>query len=191
MENGAKKIGLRMAAGVLVSIVIIVAVFASGITLPSQEIKTGRLIVLLKDAPVDLNELLITITDLEVHKVGAGDGGEGGWIYLIEDDEITFNLLDYQNEKTLQLASVPIEAGKYNKIRMYVPEAYADYKDPEREDGSVNVPPGKIDVVTKFELEIGGTRIVTIDMEPDWVAISKSNNLRPTLKAIISEQLAP
>lgn len=191
MENGAKKIGLRMAAGVLVSIVIIVAVFASGITLPSQEIKTGRLIVLLKDAPVDLNELLITITDLEVHKVGAGDGGEGGWIYLIEDDEITFNLLDYQNEKTLQLASVPIEAGKYNKIRMYVSEAYADYKDPEREDGSVNVPPGKIDVVTKFELEIGGTRIVTIDMEPDWVAISKSNNLRPTLKAIISEQLAP
>jgi len=191
MENGAKKIGLRMAVGVLVAITIIVAVFASGITLPSQEVKTGRLIVLLKDAPVDLNELLITITDLEVHKVGTGDPEEGEWIYLIEDDEITFNLLDYQNEKTLTLASVSIEAGRYNKIRMYVSEAYADYKDPEREDGSVNVPPGKIDVVTKFELEIGGTRIVTIDMEPDWVAISKSNNLRPTLKAIISEQLAP
>ena len=81
--------------------------------------------------------------------------------------------------------------GKYNKIRMNVSQAIADYKDPEREDGSVNVPSGKIDVITNFELEEGGTRIVTIDMEPDWVAINESNNLRPTLKAIISEDPAP
>jgi hypothetical protein len=190
MENGAKKIGLRMVAGVFVSIIIIVAVFASGITLPSQEIKTGNLIVLLKDAPVDLNKLLITITDLEVHKVGTGEGEEaveGGWTYLIKDDGITFNLLDYQDENTLSLASVEIEAGKYNKIRMYVYEAWVDFKDPDRQDDYVNVPPGKIDVVTNFELQTDETEIVTIDMEPDWVAISTSNNLRPTLTATISE----
>lgn len=189
MENGAKKVGLRMAAGVLVAITIIVAVFASGITFPNQEIKTGKLIVLLKDAPVDLNTLDITLTDLEVHKVGTGDGEEaieGEWIYLRENDPMTFNLLDYQDENLLSLATAEIDPGKYNKIRMYVSEAYADFKDVTKTDDFLKVPPGKIDVITNFEIEADQTVIVTIDMEPDWVAISNHGNLRPTLKAIIS-----
>ena len=96
MENGSRKIGLRVAAGFLVAITIIVAVFASGITLPSQEDKTGRLTVLLMDAPVDLEHLELTITDLEVHKVGQ-DNEDGEWIHLMEEvDAITFDLLDFQ-----------------------------------------------------------------------------------------------
>ena len=35
MENGKQKIGLRLAAGFLAGILIIVAVFASGVTFPS------------------------------------------------------------------------------------------------------------------------------------------------------------
>jgi hypothetical protein len=190
MENGAKKIGLRMTAGVLVSIVIIVVVFASGITLPSQEFKTGNLIVLLKDAPVDLNELWITITDLEVHRVETGEGEEaieGDWTCLRENDPITFNLLEYQDQNVLSLASGEIDLGMYNKIRMNVTEAEANYKDDDRPDEILKVPPGKIDVIANFELGADETVIVTIDMEPDWVAISNSNNLRPTLKAIVSK----
>jgi hypothetical protein len=191
MENGAKKIGLRMAAGVLVAITIIIAVFVSGITLPNQQIKTGRLTVLLTDAPVDLDQLLITITDLEVHQVGEGEA-EGEWKNLIQDPIPEFNLLDYQDGQTLDLASVEIAAGKYNKIRMYVSEAEAVFKqeaiDAGYENGLLKVPSGKIDVITEFELVEGGSKVVLIDMEPDWVAISKSGNLRPTLKASISEQ---
>ena len=37
MENDSRKVGLRIAAGFLVAIPIIVAVFASGVTLPSLE----------------------------------------------------------------------------------------------------------------------------------------------------------
>ena len=87
MENGSRKIGLRIFAGFLVAITIIVAVFASGITLPSQKVRTGRLTVLLMDAPVDLYQLNVTITDLEVHKVGQEDDEDGEWIPLIEDEE--------------------------------------------------------------------------------------------------------
>lgn len=187
MENGSKKIGLRVAAGFLVAVTIIIAVFASGITLPSQKVRTGRLIVLLTDAPVDLYQLNVTITDLEVHKVGQ-DGEDGEWIPLIEE-EITFDLLKYRGGDTLNLASVEIDAATYNKIRMYVSEANYSYTEDPANPVPLRVPPGKIDVITEFELAEGGTRIVTIDMEPDWVAISKSNNLRPILKATIAEVL--
>jgi hypothetical protein len=193
MENETKKVGIRMAAGFLIAITIIVAVLASGITLPSQVIKTGRLTVLIKDAPVDLDHLIITISELEGHKVGTEENSDGEWISLLESGDTIpdFDLLAYQSDNTLELTSIDIPAGSYNKIRLYVSSAYADYsEDSEREDGPVNVPSHKIDVIAKFELKEGGTRIVTIDMEPDWVAISKSNNLRPTLKASVSEQAA-
>ncbi len=189
-----------MAAGVLVAITIIVAIFASGVTFPGLEnnpileSEQGRLTVLLKDAPVDLERLLITISDLEVHKVGTGDGDEGGWMSLLEDGEVIpeFDLLLYQGDETLELASRNIPDGTYNKIRMYVSAAFAYYtEESERNDDYVNIPSGKIDVITKFELVAGESRIVIIDMEPDWVAISKSNNLRPVLKATISEQNPP
>ena len=185
MENGSKKIGLRIAAGFLVAITIIVAVFASGITLPRQEIKTGRLTVLLIDAPVELDRLVINITSLEVHQVEP----EGMWIPLLEENDypITFDLLVYQYGASLNLLSVDIEIGTYNKIRMYVSNATAYYTAEEDDPGvQLKVPPGKIDVITEFELEDGGSKIVTIDMEPDWVHI-KNNNLRPVLKASISE----
>jgi len=189
MENGSKKIGLRVAAGFLVAVIIIVAVFASGITLPSLESKTGRLTVLLIDAPVELDQLNVTVTELEVHKVGDGDD-EGEWISLWEEDNsgITFNLLYYQDGRTLELASEDLNVGSYNKIRMYVSEASASYVENSEETIPLKVPPGKIDVIVRFELEEGDNVIVTIDMEPDWVAISKNNNLRPVLKASISEE---
>ena len=213
MENGTKKIGLRMAAGVLVAIIIIVAVFASGIQLPGIEVETGKLNIFLKDAPVEVDELWINMTALEVHKVG---DGEGEWITIdisdaIEEsapgderDYLEFDLLMYQGEEVLVLAEADVYAGSYNKIRMTVTGAEAWYwvdeegtpltlnaegtyplnpeeitKDPLR------VPPNRIDVITDFEIGPEVEVTVTIDMEPDWIAISKSGNLRPILKATI------
>jgi len=195
-----------MSAGVLIAITIIVAVFASGITLPSQETnsgitlpsqetKTGILTVLLTDAPVELESLVLTISKLEVHRVaGDEETDEGVWEQLIdeEDNPITFDLLQYQEGNTLLLVSKSITGGKYNKIRMYLSDdALAYYKEGNEKcpdnPHTLNVPSEKIDVITKFELEAGEAETILIDMEPDWAAISKSNNLRPTLKVIVSE----
>lgn len=187
MENGSKKIGLRVTAGVLLAITIIVAVFASGITVPTQQVQKGILNVFLVDAPVELNHLNITITDLEVHKAG-DDGEEGKWIVLVEDGvpEIPeFDLLYYQDGRELHLVSDQIETGNYTRIRMYISRAVANKTDDPLNPVELNVPSGKIDVITKFEIINEGRVDVTIDMEADWIAISKSGNLRPVLKASI------
>ena len=195
MENGSKKIGLRIAAGVLVAITIIIAVFASGITLPTNQgptgpttqVQSGILNVFLIDAPVELNHLNITITDLEVHKAGE-DGEEGKWIVLVEDGVPgipEFDLLYYQDGRELHLASNQIETGNYTKIRMYISKAVANKTDDPSNPVNLTVPSGKIDVITKFEIGTEERVDVTIDMEPDWIAISKSGNLRPVLKATI------
>ena len=192
MENGSTKIGLRIAAGFLVAITIIIAVFASGITLPNQEeVRNGRLTVLLIDAPIELEALEITITDLEVHLVGDGEAG-GEWIDLMpEEGGIApepigpFNLLDLQGENTLTLFDGLLVEGTYNKIRMYVDSAKA-YRTYPGDFVDLQVPPEKIDVITKFYLPSAtdGYVVVTIDMEPDFAAINE-NNFRPTLKASI------
>ena len=200
MENEPRKIGLRMAAGVLVAVTIIVAVFASGIPLPTNNevtgpytsLETGILNVFLIDAPVELNHLNITITDLEVHKAGE-NGEEGKWISLVEEGvEIPeFDLLYYQDGRELHLASEQIETGNYTKIRIQVTNAVANFTDDPDNPVDLKVPSGKIDVITKFEIGTEGRVDVTIDMEPDLVAISKSGNLRPVLKATIEQAEAP
>ena len=197
MENGSRKVGLRMAAGFIVAITIIVAVFASGVKLPGLESnpslgsEIGRLTVLLIDAPVELEALEITITDLEVHLVVDGEPG-GEWIDLmpeeggIDPDPIgPFDLLELQGENTLTLFDGLLVEGTYNKIRMYVDSVKA-YYDGSVEGVDLRVPPEKIDVITKFYLpsETDGNVVVTIDMEPDFAAINK-NIFRPTLKATI------
>jgi hypothetical protein len=203
MENKSRAIGLRVAAGVLIAITIIIAVFASGVQLPSTQtsstqLETGRLTVLLKDAPVEVDELWITVTGLEIHRVGEDDGG---WLpidFSALTDELTFNLLEYQDDKVLPLADVEIPTGNYTKIRMSVTEAEAWYYLEVDENGDpiddesidkveLKVPSGRIDVITKFNITAAENVVVLIDMQPDWVSINKSNNLRPVLKASVSQ----
>jgi hypothetical protein len=198
MATDPKKIGLRMAGGVIVAVIIIIAVFASGITLPNnpeissgpnEESQTGILNVFLIDAPVELNHLNITITDLEVHQAG-NETEDGKWIALVEDGvpEIPeFDLLYYQDGRQLHLASEQIETGNYTKIRMYVSRAVANFTDDPTNPVELKVPSGKIDVIAKFEIDTEERVDVTIDMEPDWIAISKSGNLRPVLKAYVDK----
>ncbi len=200
MEHKTRTISLRIVAGVLIATIIIVAVFASGVQLPntqtpSTQLETGHLTVLLKDAPVDVDELWITITELEVHR----SGDDAGWIpidFLQSEDNVTFNLLEYQDENMLGLADVEIGTGNYTKIRMGVIKAEAwyyvevDEEAAETDEGAIDkvelkVPSNKLDVITKFEITGGDNVVVLIDMEPDYVSISHSNNLRPVLKATI------
>jgi len=201
MENGSRKIGLRVAAGCLVAITIIVAVFASGITFPTSQVpaqgptiqlQTGILNVFIVDAPVELNHLNITITDLEVHKIGE-KGEEGKWISVVnssdpEDPVIPeFDLLYYQGPMEFHAVSTKIEAGNYTKIRMLISSAIANKTDDPTNPVELTVPSGKIDVIAKFEIVENGRIDVTIDIQPNWVAISNSGNLRPVLKATIDK----
>lgn len=193
MENTKRSLGLRAFAGVLAAILIIVGVLWSGVTLPTSEnnsslgTQQGTLTVLLIDAPVELDQLNVTVKQLEVHKVGDGDA-DGEWIPLMEEEEeITFNLLYYQEGRTLQLASEELDSGNFSKIRMFVSEANASYIDDVETPIPLKVPSDKIDVIVKFEIKEDENVIVTIDMEADWIAINRNNMLRPVLKATVTE----
>ncbi|MDH5754895.1 MAG: hypothetical protein OEY95_06820, partial [Candidatus Bathyarchaeota archaeon] len=51
----------------------------------------------------------------------------------------------------------------------------------------LTVPPGHVDIIIHFEVKADDTTVVLIDMQADWVAISKTQRLRPVFKASVSE----
>lgn len=185
MENGTKKIGLRVTVGVIVAMTIILAVFASGVQLPTVKAKTGTLTVLLTDAPTELDHLNITISSLSALNV---DDTEENWVdlaFVDDKDSVYFDLLSLYNV-TMELSSQDIPVGNYTKLRMKIENANATKTDGEIIE-NLKVPSGKIDIIIHFEINADQTAFLLIDMEADWVAISKSNNLRPTFKATIAE----
>jgi hypothetical protein len=185
MENRTRIIGLRAAAGFIIAITIILAVFASGIQLPTVRARTGTLTVLLTDAPADLKHLNITIDSLAVLNV---DDTDENWIdlsFVGEDEEVYFDLLALY-DVTMELSTEEIPAGTYTKLRMTIKTANATKTGGEIID-PLEVPPGKLDIIIHFEIKAEDTTVLLIDMEADWVAISQSNRLRPVFKATIAE----
>ena len=70
MAIAQRKIGLYTLAGVAIAVVIIAAIFASGVQFPSlnsSQAKKGTLSVSIMDAPADLLHLNVTINALYVH----------------------------------------------------------------------------------------------------------------------------
>jgi hypothetical protein len=137
----------------------------------------GTLKIMIKDAPVNLSKLDVTIDSLEVQSQ------EGSWINIPFNDGVQFvkfDLLSLQ-DVSLDLATTQIPIGSYNKIRLHVSEAIATYNDGTTED--LKVPSDKIDVIIDFEVKEEVTTNVLIDMTADFVAISNTHNLRPVLKA--------
>ena len=188
MESNGRRAGLYAAAGVLIAVLVIAGVFISGVqfpSIPSIKAQTGTLIVLLTDAPVNLTYLNLTIDSFSVHRVTQG------WIPLQFDGgetNVTFNLLDLYDE-TMKLTNATIPTGNYTKMRMTIRNATATFKERNGEPRTENltVPSGHIDIIIHFEIVSEETDIVLIDIQPDWAAISKSNRLRPVLKASVVE----
>ncbi|RLI39361.1 hypothetical protein DRO69_14375 [Candidatus Bathyarchaeota archaeon] len=175
-----RKIGLYGTAGVLVAALIIAGIVFSGLRLPTFIPNTGTLIIKLTDAPANITHLNVTITNVSVQRV---EDDTETWVDLPFVDgvsSVSLDLLELQNiTKDLSVADIP--SGNYTKIRLGIGEANVTYA--EGGWAPVNVPSGKIDVIVRFEIEGGEVRTLLIDMWLDWIAISKSGNLRPVLKA--------
>ncbi len=201
MAISTKRISAYMIVGVLLAAVVIAAVYSSGVRLPSSTTgsdnsggpgstqlvsRSGTLVVAIKDAPVQIAELWVTIDSIEVNS------DQNGWTSIpLLDGQPTqpFDLLKLQNS-ALDLSQVQLAAGTYNKVRLHVSSAEsADEVDGQRT--SLKVPSGKIDVIISFEVKEGESTKVLIDMTADWVAISASHNLRPVLKATVTYDQAP
>ncbi len=197
MAITSKKLSLYLVAGVASAVIIIAALFASGVKLPSNDgsqnpTALGTLEVSIKDAPVDLSRL-----DVKLDAIQVQGGDNGGWTklnFIEETNEVSFNLLALQDiAKDLSIAQLPV--GNYTKIRLHILEATATFKSdsPTATPTPIplKVPSDKIDIIIKFEIKEGATTRLLIDMTADWVAISNSHNLKPVLKATVTPPTAP
>jgi|Deesub1362A_J573_1020465.scaffolds.fasta_scaffold02656_8 hypothetical protein len=191
MNNEERKIGIYALSGILMASLIIGGIFVSGIqfpsfsmdTFPTAEVHIGTLIVLLKDAPVDLRHLNLTIDNLAVHNVE-----NETWIdipFANGTEEVYFDLLALENV-TMPLSIADIPTGNYTKIRMEVKTANATFSDGDTAD--LTVPPGHIDIKIHFEIKSNNTTVLLIDIEADLVKISHSLNLNPQFEANVIYQ---
>jgi len=180
MSAVKRKIGINLIAGIAIAIIVFAAIFASGIYLPKA---TGTVVVSIKDAPVELEELWITVNSIQIQK-----SEDESWIDLTLDQApATFDLLALTGDNSLKLSQDDVDTGDYTKIRLDVKNAVATYIDSNEEDISeeLTVPPGHIDIMAKFTVEAGTVTGLLIDMQPDITAISQSGNFRPIVKMTV------
>lgn len=82
---------------------------------------------------------------------------------------LTLNLLDFQNSRTVTLASEAIPAGEYKKLRMYIVEATMVVQDPDDEmleiRHPIDVPSGKVDIPVAFTVTGGENTEVVLDFD--------------------------
>ena len=183
MASKPRKLKLYLISAATIIAIIIAASFQLG-TIQANE-TTGTLTVSIKDAPVDLSKLEVTIDSIEAQSQ------DHSWINIPFNDgvqSVQFDLLLLQ-DVSQDLSTTQIPVGTYTKIRLHVTDATATYKDGTTDN--LNVPSDKIDVIIHFEVKEGDTTNVQIDMTADFVAISNTQNLRPVLKATIIPSESP
>lgn len=74
---------------------------------------TGTMVVKLHDAPVDYDEVNISVARVEVNNTQ----NEEGWVVISEPNEI-YNILDLVNGDVAVLADAELEVGTYEQIRL-------------------------------------------------------------------------
>jgi hypothetical protein len=179
MSNGKRSIGLFGVSGVLVAALIIAAFVSMGGIFQAQG--KGTLTIEITDAPAEIEELWLTIDEIEIQ-------GDEGWVTLeVEQDENPFDLLALQDISATLAEDAVIPAGDYSIIRLLVSTASATLGE---ETFEVTVPSGVIKVLLqpKLHIEEGDDATVLIDLQPEDIhAISNSRtvNIRPVVKSVI------
>jgi hypothetical protein len=190
MAASKRKIGIYFTSGVAIAVIMIAAIFASGIQLPFDQNRTGTLSVSIKDAPVDLTKLVLTVDALYI-----SNSSDNTWTELtLKDQPMTFDLLQLTGDNSLKLSEQTVLAGDYKKIRLDVTKAiatYIDNKGAEHTDETLKVPSSHIDIITSFSVDNNKVTGLLIDMQPDTTAISQSGNFRPIVKMTVTPQVEP
>ena len=188
MAEDMRNMGIYGAAGILVAILIISGIVTSGFQIPSLRLPSfvsdkGTLIIKIMDKPVTLKHLNLTIDWVKIKN------RSDQWIPLdIKGGApFYFDLLALQNVSET-LSETPIPAGNYSMIQMHILTANATYLNGETKP--LRVPSGVIKVILKphMRMESESSITVLIDLQPEdveTIAISKSLNLRPVIKAVV------
>lgn len=161
---------------------IVVGLFAWGCN-TSPDAGTGTMQVKMHDAPVDYDEVNISVERVEVNRTE----GESGWETISEPNEV-YNILELINGDFAILADAELETGTYQQIRLILSDDNSDVIDGETYN--MTVPSGaqtglKLNINAEIEEGIVYTLLLDFDANRSVVKRGATNqyNLKPVVRA--------
>lgn len=166
------------------------------ITIPGEG--QGTVNIYLTDAPFPIDlvaKTIVTIDKVEIRKQET-DSAEASFIVLTEDT-LEIDLLTLSNGITEQLASVELEAGTYDMIRMHVSDSKVVLNDETQFE--LKIPSGsssglKIKIDPAIEISAGQTADVLLDFDVSKSFVVKGNwkggkikgfNFKPVVRCVL------
>ncbi|MCP8305323.1 MAG: DUF4382 domain-containing protein [archaeon] len=182
MTNNGKKVLTHGLMGFFAAFIIITALIGAGVIplTPSAEAK-GLLVINVKDAPAELEALMLEIDGIKVHKAGEV---EGTWmdVEMLETPIQVPDLLSL-SDYVMVLATQELTVGSYTEIRFRITSASATI------DGTPDIPlritTEWFMVKTHFEILEESVTSITIDITINEQPIIKAGILMPVAKAIV------
>ena len=154
------------------------------LTLPtSSGMQIGTLRISLTDAPGDFEAVNITFSEISAHL-------NNDWITVLGDD-ITVNLLEFSNGRSVVLGSADVPAGTYTQIRIKIDTAWVVV---DRVKHDLSVPSGAqtgLKLGPPFTITEGSTAELILDFDANRSIITtgppsapKSYKLKPRIRLI-------
>ena len=170
MVYNNRKLVLGGLGGVLIAVLIVASFVWIGY-LPTVH-ATGQLVVKIRDAPSDLEELWLTIDTVRVHRKG---GGNTTWYNVSVMQTDPFDLLSL-TDFSIVLAVQELSVGNYTEIRFHIVDANATI---DGASAPLNITTQWMKVKAHFEIKDTQVTAVTIDIDINEEPILNSNILMP------------
>ena len=153
----------RKAVLMFVTVFAMMAMALVGCAAPSST-PTGSVEVRVTDAPAkeEVTSVKVTVTSVEIHKAGANQEDESGWMPMKLSGANTFDLLQIKGLEEV-LATGDLAVGTYTQIRMEVTKVAVTFKGGQPED--VKLPSGKLKFVQPFDVAAGKTTVLLFDFD--------------------------
>ncbi len=191
------------AASVFVLAATVVAAGCGGSSPTSPSTGTSSLNIMLKDSPYsDAKSLLVTFSDVSVHK---SDQTDGQWTKLPFSGGATSRTCDLKKLQDAQdiLGTGALTAGHYTQVRVTVTSAklYFDnaasgaacattITEPAGQNATIDVPSGEVKLNREFDVSSTGATTMLLDFDGDQSVRSTGNgrySMTPVI-AVVSVQ---
>jgi hypothetical protein len=145
------------------------------------------LVIKVKDAPAELQELFIEIDEVRVHRVLEEEDGESPWLNVTVHQTDPFDLLLLE-DFAIVLATSELPVGEYTEIRLHVQSAYANISDQEELVPLRVVANGWLMVKANFTLGEKNVTTVVVDIQVNETPIIRAKILHPVVKATVEAE---
>ena len=152
-------------------------------------VSTGILEIRITDAPPerDVSSIIVTLSNIEVHREAETTDGEGEWITVIEGP-VSSDLILLRDQGIEEiLGDVEIDSGHYTQIRMHVTLNEATI-DGETVSEGIKFPSEVFKTAGNFYIQDGKTTVLTFDFDAEKSLVFLGNGdiiFKPVIKLIV------